>query len=60
MRQISKSNCTCGGTVTEVAQTPEEKRTHNCPRGCCGYALECDKCKTRFVIEIESPEPAWD
>jgi hypothetical protein len=60
MSRISKATCTCGGEVKEVDQTADESRTHNCPRGCCGTAFECQKCKVRFVVKFESPEIEYD
>ncbi len=56
MRGIKKATCSCGGTVREVEQTDDEKRTHNCKRGCCGTAIACDKCGVRIAIRFESPD----
>jgi hypothetical protein len=56
MREIELITCSCGGTPVVVPQTTKEKWTMNCPKGCCGYAIECPQCKTRFNIRLESPE----
>lgn len=53
---IEKAMCSCGGVVNEVEQTLEEKKDYNCMWGCCGIALECKKCGTKFLIEFESPD----
>ncbi len=55
MREIDEGNCTCGGKVDRVEPTKEEDK-RNCPRGCCLIVLECDKCNTRFCLELESPD----
>lgn len=56
MREIKRCVCSCGGDVHEVLQTQKEANQYNCSRGCCGTALVCQKCKTRFVIHFEAPE----
>lgn len=60
MREINEAKCSCGGTVSRVEQTPEEAKEYDCGRGCCGVSLECDKCRTRFVIGLSSPEWTGD
>jgi hypothetical protein len=55
MRAIENATCSCGGVVREVEPAPEEDK-RNCSRGCCLTILECDKCKTRFVLKLEAPE----
>lgn len=59
MREIEEIRCSCGGIGIEAEQTPEEMKNFNCPRGCCGFALECSECHTRFVVRIEAPEFGW-
>lgn len=55
MRAIEKATCSCDGTVLEVEPTTV-KNSDNCSRGCCLTVLECDKCKTRFAIQLAAPE----
>ena len=56
MRELSEAKCSCGGEVVSVEQTPEEQKTHNCGRGCCGFALACKVCKVRFVVAVAAPD----
>ena len=62
MRDIERAGCSCGGTVTIVELTDAEDAKYGCGRckGCCDFALECDKCRTRFVLGLEAPEMEWN
>ena len=53
MVRIEIARCSCGGTVTEAEMTEGERRQFD-------TALECDRCRTRFVLAFEPPELAWE
>jgi len=53
MRPIERATCSCGGTVAETEPTADEEKGR-C--SCCIRVLRCEKCGTRFVLELEAPE----
>ena len=57
-REIKKGICSCGGSVNSVEATQEELKKHNCHSKweCCMAVIECEKCKTRIIFELEAPE----
>lgn len=57
MSEIDTARCSCGGAVGVVEPTAAEvgNRSERFMQ-----VLECDTCKTRFVIEFVPPDPEYD
>ena len=59
-RDVANINCSCGGEVHESDPSEEEEGKYGCGRSaCCVSAMQCDKCGTRFVFNLEAPEMEW-
>ena len=57
MSEIDTARCSCGGAVGVVEPTAAEVGNRS---GRFMQVLECDACKTRFVIEFVPPDPEYD
>lgn len=64
-RGIGKILCSCGGEPEKVETTETEIDKHGCDRdkpdwSCCVMAIQCPSCKTRWTLDLESPEADQD